>query len=217
MGKKSQNKRKGNKSKKQQMVTISGPWGSKLSFPVPRIPIKIGSADKLSSANSIYPHKVNLDVPIAPFQANIVDGAIAFSQNVDITLVSSFSTRFATLFREYAIVGARFEIRLLNTAVPGGVLKVFLDEKSSGAPGAATAEQNPGLDILNINTESPSRYLIEWKPSDLLDLDWVLTATTYQPVYLKFYTDAGNFFTNAGSAAQVTITGSLALTFRGYL
>jgi len=158
-----------------------------------------------------------MDVPIALPPSLIVAGALATSIGLDITRVNAWATRFAGTFREYAIVGARLELRMNNVAVTAGILAAFLDEETAAAPTATQALNRPRLDVTVGPVFEPRAYHLDWKPADILDLDFVDTGTTFTPVWLKLYTDQTNFGTTASTSGQVIITGSLALEFRGYV
>jgi len=199
-----------------------GQWGNivlggfKASFPQPRLPWRLGADTQLPQALSVYPN-LALDVPIIPALATIAAGATALSLPLDLTQVFNFALRFATLFREYAIVGARLEIRPQNVSPAGGIIAAFLDEQSAAAPTGPDAVNRPRLDMTAAPLTVPKAYHIDWKPRDILDLDYVSTATTFTPVWLKIYTDTANFFAPAAMTGQVIVTGTLAFQFRGYV
>ncbi len=196
---------------------VQGPWGVRVLLPIPRLPRAIGSNKDLKVGDSIYPSRVNLDVPITPFQVTLVAGAVASSTALDSALLPTFS-RFSNLFREYAIVGARLELRLLNVpgAAQGGFIAAALDESSNAAP-TATILQAPHVEMMcsGYVTEVDA-HLIDWKASDVTDLDWTITSTNLQPVWLKIFAATATTLTAAGNTASVLVTGALALSFRGY-
>jgi len=208
-------KNRGKKEKKVQTMTIHGPWGSTFSMPVGRIPITLGADRQLTARTSVYP-TVNLDVPVLVTRYSLSAGAAAQVYPIDITRINAFGTRFASLFDEYCIVGVKLEVRLDNVTNPQGILIAFLDEKSSALPTAAVAQAAARLDMILSNTESPSRYSIEWKPRDYTDLSYSDTSTTIAPVNLKFYASNADTGTGASTSAGIMITGTFAFTFRGY-
>ena len=197
-------------------------WGQvrlgqfEMSFPQPRLPRLIGSDRDLAAGNSVYP-VVKLDVPFVPQVATIVAGAVAAVIPIDLTIVNAWATRFATLFREYAICGAHFEIRPNNIANTAGIVKVFIDEQSAAAPTAADAVDRPSLDVTCGPIFEPRAYRLGWKPADILDLDYVSTATTFTPAWLKVLATVANTFTSAATTGQVLVTGTFACQFRGYV
>jgi hypothetical protein len=164
----------------------------------------------------VYP-RVKLDAPFKLSISSIAAGVLAASIPLDITQVLDWATRFQTLFREYAIVGARMEIRVQNVSPAAGIVAAYIDEQAAAAPTATEAIHRPKLDMVAGPLTVPKSYHIDWTPRDILDLDFVSTATTFTPAWLKLYTDVGNFGANVAMTGQVIITGSLAFEFRGYV
>jgi len=206
-----------NQSKKQ---TPKSPWGQirlgsfRAEFPQPRIPRLLGAAVRLPSGISVYP-SVNLDVPIIPLAVNVAAGALAAVNPMDTTAMNAFAARFGVVFNEYAIVGANLEVRVTDVTNPAGIAAVFLDEESNATPTSAQALNRPRLDILLNQQTTPQPYRISWVPRDLLDLDYVPTGTNFTPVFLKTFASSATG-TTGSTTAQILITGSLALCFRGY-
>lgn len=196
---------------------MSGPGGFRLSFPIPRLPRILGSASKLSAASTIYPAMVQLDVPISVVAFSVATGALASNYSISTGSIAAFATRFASLFREYCIVGCRFEVRISVTANASGILAVWIDEDSNATPTAAQAANRARLDVGLVANPVDRVYRIDWKPLDYLDLDWTDGGTNTTPAFLKLYTDVANFGTTATTTAQVLVTGTVALCFRGYV
>lgn len=209
-------KKKGKKGKSQS----GNPWGSvrlgsfRAEFPMPRIPRLLGAATSLPAGLSLYPN-VKLDVPIIPLAQNVTSGALLSSNPIDLTAVQGFATRFATLFNEYAIVGANLEVRITDVTNPAGLVICFIDEESSTSPTIAQALNRARLDMLINQMTTPRPYRIQWSPRDILDLDFVSTATTFTPAWLKLASGATTGTTGTTSC-QVLITGALSFVFRGY-
>lgn len=209
------------KKNQKQNKGRNEPWGQirlggfRAEFPQPRLPGLIGSDRNLSSKNSVYP-TVNLDVPITPTKASLVAGAVAASIALDTTVMSLFG-KLGAAFREYAIVGARLEIRPNNFAVTAGIAKAYLDETSSAVPTASDAKDRPCVDMLCAPIFQPGGYHVMWTPRDLLDLDYVSTGTNFTPVYLKIFASVADTFTQATTTGDFIVTGAIALTFRGYV
>lgn len=209
------------KKQQQNKPKAKEPWGVvrlggfRAEFPQPRLPRLLGSDRSLSQANSVYP-TVQLDVPLAPQVVSLVAGAVAASIPLDTTILSLFS-KLGAAFREYAIVGARLELRMNNIATTAGLVIAFIDEDSSGAPSASDAKDRPKLDLLCAPTFVPGGYHISWTPRDLLDLDYVSTGTNFTPAWLKIFASVADTFTTSSTTGQVLVTGALALTFRGYV
>ncbi len=186
-----------------------------MSFPKPRIPQLLGAARALGDSQSVYPH-VKLDMPITQVNQPIAAGAVAVSVALNFSLINAWSTRIATLFREYAIVGAKLEVRINNIANPAGILAVFMEEETNAVPTATRALSRPRLDVLICQQTVPGAYTITWTPRDILDLDYVDVATSFNPVYLNLYTDVANMGTLNTTTAEIIVTGALALEFRGF-
>jgi len=187
----------------------------RLGLPIPRLPFLIGSATDLKSNQSVYPY-INLDLPIVLNKVSIVAGACAGVVNLDISQINSFATRFGVTFREYAITGARLEVRVTNVANPAGLVICFLNEKQAGAPIVGEAQDSPHLEALVSSTESPSRHMIDWLAKDTLDLQWTVITSTVTPCYLKLWAAAASTGTLAGTTADILITGALHFSFRGF-
>jgi hypothetical protein len=210
---------KKNKSKKKSPA----PWGQitlggfRAEFPRPRIPRLLGAAQNLGNAISVYPNGLELDVPILQQFLTIVAGALAGVIPIDTTIINAFGARFGAVFKEYAIVGAKLELRPNNMAVTSGMTGAYLDENSNAAPTAGTTANVPRLDLLNAPLFDVKPYLLTWTPRDLLDLDYVPVATNFTPVWLKLFTDQANFGSQATTTGQWVVTGSLAFQFRGYI
>ena len=164
----------------------------------------------------MYP-RVKLDVPIRNLIGTISAGGVAGSFPLDLTAVQNWAARFGSLFREYAICGARLEVRVQGVSPAQGIVVAYIDEQSAASPTAAEALQRPRLDMIAGPLTVPKSYHLDWTPRDILDLDYVSTATTFTPAWVKIYTDVASFGASAGMTGQVLITGSLALEFRGYL
>jgi len=209
MAKKSKNR---NKEKK---MTIYGPFKSKLVLPVGKLPIVIGSDRSLSANVSVYPKRVSLSVPFTALTMNVAGGAIANVNQINIGLVQNFATRFASLFDEYCLVGAKLEIRIQAvSALATGYVLVGLDEKNT-AVGTSGLQDQPHIEVMMSNTESPSRYHIAWIAKDYLDLQWSSTGTSVTPVSIKMFCGASTGVGVANTATLI-LSGTLAFDFRGY-
>ncbi len=199
------------------MVNISGPGGFRMDFPIPRLPRWIGTPN-LRSSNAIYP-RVNLDIPIAPAPVIMAAGALAGVINIDTSIVRAWATRFATLFKEFAIVGARFEIRLTSAGTPSGLVLFYIDENSAAAPtNAALDYAHAEVPIVNQQVDTTgSLHVVEWQAKSYEDLTWDPTSAAGLVAYLKVFASVADTGTLAGTSANFMITGSIACCFRGYV
>jgi hypothetical protein len=214
-GRRSRNKKSKDDREKPANVIVQGPWGTSLSVPIARLPFTLGSDRRLTSATSVYP-TVLLDVPLIVTRYAVAAGATTTVYSVDISKISNFSTRFGALFDEYCIVGARFEVRMNNVVNPQGFLVAYLDEKSNSAPTASSSLAAARIDMMVSTNEAPSRYNIDWKPRDYLDLSYADIGLTNTPVWIKFFSSVVDTGTSATTTFDVMLTGTLAFTFRGY-
>jgi hypothetical protein len=178
----------------------------------------IGSPNLRSNA-SVYP-RVNLDVPILINSTAVVTGGLAAVFNIDTTQIRSFATRFASLFQEFCVVGARFELRVSTSSAPQGMLLAFIEENSAAAPTASNAINRPHAEIPLTSTvvdSTGSLHVVEWKAHSYTDLNWVATSSAGTVGYLKLFASVADTGTSATTAADILVTGALALCFRGYI
>lgn len=200
------------------MVRVAGPGGFKLEFPLPRLPRLLG-APNLGANVSIYPQKVRLDAAIIPFAVTVAAGAVAASNIIGNALIPNWTTRFQSLFNEFCIVGALFEIRLTSTTAGQGAMLVYVDENpAAAAPTLAKALNSPHADVPLVATNVDSTgsiHRVQWLPKSYDDLTWDLTTTSGAAAVIQFFAAAGTG-TAVGTAANCYVTGVLALEFRGY-
>jgi len=199
----------------RQVVDVTGMM-ARMGLPVPRLPFLIGSNKNLSARDAVYPAMVKLDFPIEPQFTSLVAGAVATVIALNYALIENW-TNAAALFGEYAIVGFRGELRISNVVNAAGLVLVYMDEKSSSAPTAATATGADHLERLVSNTESPSAATISWMSTDYIDLEWTATGNSTTPAWLKIYAATGTTGTTATTTGQVIVTGAISLCFRGYV
>jgi hypothetical protein len=204
-------------SGKPKMLYIKGPWGSQIGLPLGRLPVVLGSDKELSPNRTVYPVLRSLSAPIIPFQTVVTAGAVAQVLTINPqSLIKNFASRFGALFDEYCTVGLDLEFRVVTVGVPQGSVKVILDEKNAAAPTNAVLDQ-PSLDMVLTTTESPSRYHLKWKAQDYNDLVWTSTTVTFTPCYVKLFASNADTLTGATTTANIAVTGSLAMDFRGYV
>lgn len=190
----------------------------KLDMPMPRLPLWIGTPN-LRANVSVYP-RLNLDVPIGISTIGIAAGAVAQVLNIDTSQVPNWATRFGATFKEFAIVGARFELRVTEvTAAPQGMLLAYIDENSNAAP-TATAVNYAHAEIPLVNTSADttgSIHKVEWVARSYADLTWDGIGTSGVVGYLKIFGNAANTGLSASTAGVVTVSGAFAVCFRGYI
>lgn len=191
-----------------------------LNVPLPRLPRLLGNLHNLSASNSVYPACLPLDFPMQGKKYASVTGSISQVVPIDTNLLINFVGPQAT-FDEYCIVGATFEVTVLDNFRTGGTaplgwLAALIDEESSGAPTNASLGR-PHCELMLNSTSGQMRTVkISWKPQDFTDLTWLPTTNTSQPrAWLKLYANNTYTFTASDQTTGVAVTGSLALCFRG--
>jgi len=209
-----QRSKKNKKSAQRPVVDVSGML-QRLGIPVPRLPFLIGSATSLGAQRSVYP-TWSVSIPLGLSKVSLVAGACATAINIDETLVPSFTTRFASTFREACILGAKLEIRVTNVVNPAGIAFVFLNEKTFASPVSTEAQDAPHIDVLIAPTESPSRHMLDWLARDLLDIGWSPIASVATPVAVKVFAAVATTLTTATTTADVLISGAIQMGFRGW-
>lgn len=192
-----------------------------LEMPRPRLPAWIGTPN-LSSAVSVYP-RINLDVPIATTNESLASGLLATVINIDSTLIPNFATRFGATFKEFAIVGARFEIRLTDATSPQGLVLAFIDEVSNAAPTSASVDYaHAEIPLTGSQVDSTgSLHRVEWVAKSYADLTWDPIGTSGVVAYLKMWASstAGVGYTGTTTTTDATmmVSGAYAICFRGYI
>ena len=198
-------------------MTLAGPWGIKVSIPIARLPLTIGSDKDLFSNQSVYPTIHGLAVPIVPFRFSSAAGALASQQAITTTILQDFSTRLGATFDEYCITGAVLEVRaIMRSGTAQGIVIIYLDEKDSTTPTAAAANAAPHIELSVNNEALPMRHRIEWLARDLVDLEWTSTSSLTTPCYVKGFTSQTVGFTAPDTVVDVIFTGALNLDVRGW-
>jgi len=188
-----------------------------MDFPIPRLPKWIGTPN-LRANCAVYP-RIDLDLPIVVTSSALTTGAIAAVLNIDTSLIRSWSSRLQTLFQEFAIVGARFEIRVASSAAQQGMVLAYIDELSNSTPTASHAVNRPHCEIPLVSTNvdsTGSLHRVEWVARSYADLTWDDVSTTGVVAYLKLFASVADTGTQAGTAADIMITGALSMCFRGF-
>lgn len=198
------------------MVNVSGPGGFRLNFPVPKLPRLLGAGPELTAQNTSYP-RVDLDLPTTINVSVVTAGALAQVIAIDpATLIPQWAAR-AQLFREYCIVGARFEMSLITASNPAGLVLCFIDETLATAPNAGSV-YTPHMEIpIVAYPDGNETYRLDYKPSgSYTDLNWVPVTSTSAKQWLKLYASNAATLTGATTAASIVVRGTLRVAFRGY-
>lgn len=184
-------------------------------IPIPRLPKQVArTSGTLRWKNSVAGQIYNIDVPMTVSGLGVVAGSANGSVAIGDASIPSFATRFGSTFYEYCIVGGRVEIVVALSANPQGFVCAYVDEKSA-TPTSGKAQGSPHLLIPLTNTDDGRTYKIEWKAQDYDDLLWNPIGNSFNSAFVNFITGTSNFGTGATTTAQLTISGTLAVCFRG--
>lgn len=208
-------KKSNNKTSSRPVVDVSGTL-QRFGIPIPRLPILIGSAVNLRQTGNMYP-RIELDIPITPQFFGIVAGGLTSVMALDVTVLCQNWASLAGAFAEYCLLGAVLELRMNNLTSPSGLCIAYVDERSNAAPTIVAASSQDHLELLVSATESPSRHLISWKPSQLFELDMTQTSGAAINSWLKLFCATASTGTAAGTAGQVSVTGAVRVRFQGWI
>lgn len=194
----------------------AGPVRLEARFPMPRLPSWLGAANRLAANAAVYP-RVDLDFPVTIANVTVVAGACATVIAIDPSVqISAWSSRIQNLFREFCVVGFRYELSLTSSTNPAGCVLAFVDETLATAPNAGSLYV-PHMEVpIVASPNGMNVQLVSYKPSgSYTDLDWVPVATPTAKQWLKFY--AAAITGTAGSTtATILLRGTIAMAFRGY-
>lgn len=157
------------------------------------------------------------DIPIIPQFFGIAAGGLTSVLALDVTNLCQNWASLAGAYAEFCLLGARLELRLNNVVTPSGLIVAYVDERSNAAPTISAAASQDHLEMLVSNTESPSRHLIDWKPSQLFELDMTQTSSTAINSWLKIFASTASTGTAAGTTGQVSVTGAVCVRFQGWI
>jgi len=134
----------------------------------------------------------------------VTSGIITSVTGLDSDIIQ-METALFTVFEEYRIVGADISLTMFSS-INSGIIKMWVDEKTSTTPTATAALQAVGKVV---NCSSVDRlHTLKWRPSDPTDLEYTDGSGNPNPAYLKFYTDNLSF----GSPIAVTALGVAVVT-----
>jgi hypothetical protein len=213
-------KNKGNKepmNKSWGMAALQGARSFLTYMPEPRTPMRLATPS-LSPVTSVYPRKLDLDVPLVLSSYNTASGGLAVSYPVGSrSAVYAFGSRFASLFKEWCVVGADLEVRINpGGTTPQGFVAVAFDEIDATNPTAAIMQKpHAEVGIVSATTE-PVVHHVKWQAMGYNDLQWVPTSGDDILGYLKLFASTGDTYTASGTGVTLIVTGTLACAFRGY-
>ncbi len=161
-----------------------------------------------------------IDLVSTTTSSSVVSGNLASVIQIGnpTAMITNFSTRWSTCFREYRVVGVRWESRLNTTGAFPGAIWIWMDEKDSNAPSSSDAATASRSELsLQANTGTYA-YLArgKWKAWDVTDFGFTATSTGVNPLYLKLF--AGSISGTSGSSAGTVLTScTIRIQFRGAL
>lgn len=200
----------------RRMVNVSGPGGFRLNFPIPRLPRLLGAGNNLAAQNTVYP-RIDLDMPTTIQVVAVSTGALASVIALDPnSLIPQWAAR-SQLFREYAVVGARFEFSVTSSSNASGCVVAFVDETLATAPNAGSV-YTPHLEIpIPAYPDAGVMHRLDYKPAgSYTDLDWIPVSSTTPKQWLKLFASTAATGTSASTTGAILVRGTLAIAFRGY-
>jgi hypothetical protein len=147
------------------------------------------------------------------FSTAATTGIIALTSPLGTAAIAGFTTRFASTFDEYRILGIAIKIRAVAQST--GITNFFLDEKNPSAPTSLDAQERIALRLPNSNANSASFKTMMWRARDLLDLEYSTITTATTPVFFKVYTDAPTFGSPIVATPLFIVEYDYTVEFRG--
>jgi len=151
----------------------------------------------------------------APLLVSTVSGLTALAVVASNANITNFSTRFASLFEEYRIVGVQYRVKFFSSGATG-IIVTWFDEKNINTPTLteSTTKSEPSLAV---NLSRVERDLVlKWTPHDTVDLQYQQTTAAAFPVgAFKLYTDSANYGTAAATVPICQVYQTFWLQFRG--
>ena len=199
------------------MAALQGTKAFLNYMPEPRLPVKLATTS-LNAGASVYPVKVNLDVPLVCQSVAITAGGAAAVISVGLRAsIYNYGSRFSTLFKEWCVVGVTYEIRVNpGMTSPQGFAIATFDETDNSNP-TATSLQKAHTEIgLVAATDEPKVHKVSWLARGYGDLNWQPSINDDLIGYLKIFASTGDTFTSSTTAGTLMVTGTFACAFRQY-
>lgn len=187
-------------------------------MPVGRLPHQL-EATNLTQLVSVYPRMVKWDLPIANNLTTVASGACATAAAIgQRSGIPNFATRFASLFAEWCVVGARLQISVVPaTTNAAGFVACAIEENLSAVPGASILQATHTQIPLIADTAEPKIHNIEWVAKAFDDLTWVTTGSDDIGLYVKLFASVADTLTGGSTSARILIRGTIAVCFRQFL
>ncbi len=159
---------------------------------------------------------ITIDLNQSRQTALFTAGSVAYTTDIanPVTGMPSFTSRWGSVFREYRVIGCRWEAVLTTSAAGQGEIWFWMDEKSNATPTSTEATTAPHAVLTTASAFGANGVANmargNWVADDLADLNFQSTATGFSPVYLKAF--ASNALTGTGASTTGTI--SIAISMR---
>lgn len=146
------------------------------------------------------------------FTTTVTTGVIASSTQILYTLISSFTTRFAT-WDEYRVIRVRFHVRFFSSTLPG-ILRVWVEDRSNATPTLAIAQADKGLSP-NMS-DVARRHMLDYRIMDPVYVDYTQLNATQGIGYLNVYTNNAQYGSTVVATDVCVITPEFTIQFRGF-
>jgi hypothetical protein len=129
--------------------------------------------------------------------------------------ITGWANRFQATFDEYRVVGLRVHVQPAFTLAGTNINCVcWFDEASAAAPTLNESKEKDSKMFL-ANPYVAKTLIMRWKPHDLNDLNYQPTATSFNPVTFKFYTDVNWGVLSCAAAQVASVRIEYLIEFRG--
>jgi hypothetical protein len=143
----------------------------------------------------------------------VTTGVIASLYEIKASNILNFATRVGSLFEEYRIVHAKFNLLTFSSTNPGLIVD-WIDEKDTSAPTSTEARQK-------VARAFPAAlavpHVLSWTSVDPLDLQYIdIGTTTTSLATFKIYTDNAFFGSSTTATPYFTVVPEFTVQFRGF-
>ncbi len=158
-------------------------------------------------------------IPMKPVKYTTSSGAFDTNYSVQAQNITSFASRFASLFDEYRILKVRFVIVPLYAGTTPGATVFAIDENDATATGSVSAAyEKIGAKLVTNAAQAykSGKFTMTWAAHDTADLQFLsTTSTSVLSCALKIVTDTT--LLGSPSAQDLWVVAPVALMeFRGF-
>ncbi len=154
---------------------------------------------------------IKVPSPAVKVTTTVTTGAIATHVSLTPSLITDWTTRFAC-FDEYRVTHIAVEFRCFSSINPG-VIRAWLEEKSTATPTAALAAVNRGITFPASAVERT--HMLKWQATDYGDAEYTSMSGIAGTVYLKIYTDNAVFGSSTVATDYLAYKVQFTVQFRG--